>query len=76
LQAFLGRTRVARSEQDAQWMLGLMRSRGSIDYGRTVSRTFAGAALYEFGQAFGDLPESEEKKFLTDIVRYMISRDL
>ena len=58
------------------WILGLMRSRGSMDYGRTVSRHLAGATLYEFTQAFGDLPESDEKNFLNQIIRYMVSRDL
>jgi hypothetical protein len=53
-----------------------MQSLGSIDYGRTVSKQFAGATFYEFTQAFGDLPDSEEKTFLNQIIRYMVSRDL
>jgi geranylgeranyl diphosphate synthase type II len=76
LQTFLGQTRPSRSERDVHWILGLMRSLGSMDYGRTVSRHFAGATLYEFTQAFGDLPESDEKRFLHEIIRYMVSRDL
>jgi geranylgeranyl diphosphate synthase type II len=76
LQTFLGQTRPSRSERDVHWILGLMRSLGSMDYGRTVSRHFAGATLYEFTQAFGELPESDEKRFLHEIIRYMVSRDL
>ena len=53
-----------------------MRSHGSMDYSRTVSRHFAGATLYEFTQAFGDVPDSEEKQFLNQMIRYMVSRDL
>jgi geranylgeranyl diphosphate synthase type II len=76
LRTFLGQTRARRSAGDVQWVLALMRSRGSMDYGRTVSRHLAGATLYEFTQAFGDLPESEEKEFLNQIIRYMVNRDL
>ena len=46
------------------------------DCGRTVSRHLAGATLYEFTQAFGDLPASDDKNFLQQIIRYMVSRDL
>ena len=76
LRTFLGQTRVRRSDKDVHWILGLMRSHGSMDYGRTVSRHFAGATLYEFTQAFGDLRDSEEKQFLNQMIRYMVSRDL
>src|SRR5262245_40915775 len=64
LSAFLGQTRALRSTNDVEWVLGLMRSHGSLEYGRTVSRQLAGATLYEFTTAFGDLPDSEEKTFL------------
>jgi hypothetical protein len=53
-----------------------MRSRGSIDHGRAVCRQLAGATLYEFARAFGDLPASDEKDFVQQIIRYMVSRDL
>jgi geranylgeranyl diphosphate synthase type II len=76
LKAFLGQTRARRSLQDVHWVLGLMQSCGSMDYGRTVSRQLAGATLFEFTQAFGDLPASDEKTFLSQIIRYMVSRDL
>ena len=76
LRTFLGQTRTRRSLADVQWVLGLMHSYGSMNYGRTVSRHLAGATLYEFTQAFGDLPASDEKNFLNQIIRYMVSRDL
>jgi geranylgeranyl diphosphate synthase type II len=76
LRAFLAQTRARRSPGDVRWVLGLMQSYGSMDYGRTVSRHLAGATLYEFTQAFGDLPASDEKNFLNQIIRYMVSRDL
>jgi geranylgeranyl diphosphate synthase type II len=76
LKVFLGQTRARRSPEDVRWVLGLMHTYGSMNYGRTVSRHLAGATLYEFTQAFGDLPGSEEKTFLNQIIRYMVSRDL
>ncbi len=76
LKQFLGQARRLRSPEDVRWILELMRSSGSIDYGRTVSRQFAGATLYEFSQAFGDLPASAEKDFLKQVIHYMIGRDV
>jgi geranylgeranyl diphosphate synthase type II len=73
--AYLGQPRAARSAHDMGWILGLMRLRGSLDHARKVTKQLAGAALYEFTQAFGDVPESDEKTFLNQIISYMVSRD-
>ncbi len=72
----LSEPRLQRLPGEMRWVLGLMRSCGSLDYGRTVSRQLAGAALYEFTQAFGDQPASDEKAFLSQIIRFMVSREL
>jgi geranylgeranyl diphosphate synthase type II len=74
--AYLGQPRVARSLQDTRWILDLMRVRGSLDHARKVTKQLAGAALYEFTQAFRDVPESDEKKFLNQVISYMVSRDV
>ena len=58
---YLGQPRTARSMRDTRWILDLMRLRGSLDHARKVTRQLAGAALYEFTQAFRDVPESDEK---------------
>ena len=73
---YLGQPRAGRSVQDAQWILDLMRSRGSLDHARKVARQLAGATLFEFTQAFRDVPESDEKTFLHQVISYMVSRDL
>jgi geranylgeranyl diphosphate synthase, type II len=73
---FLGQPRVRRSGPDAQWILDLMRSRGSLDHARTIARQLAGAALFEFARAFRDVPECDEKTFLRQVISYMVSRDL
>ncbi len=76
LTAFLGQTRARRSPEGVDWVLNLMRSYGSIDYTRAISRQLAGATLYEFTRAFGELPASDEKNFVNQIIRYMVSRDV
>jgi geranylgeranyl diphosphate synthase type II len=73
---YLGQPRAARSMRDTRWILDLMRLRGSLDHARKVTRQLAGAALYEFTQAFRDVPESDEKKFLNQVISYMVSRDV
>ena len=73
---YLGQPRARRSAQDTRWILELMRSRGSLDHARRVARQLAGAALFEFTQAFGDVPQSDDKAFLRDVISYMVSRDV
>ena len=74
--AYLGQPRASRSLRDTRWILDLMRARGSLDHARKVARQFAGATLFEFTQAFHDVPESDEKMFLHQVISYMVGRDL
>lgn len=76
VSAYLGQPRAARSRRDTRWILDLMQSRGSFEHARKATKQLAGAALYEFTQAFRDVPESDEKKFLSDVISYMVSRDV
>ena len=76
LRRFLEGSRSQRSASEARWVLHLMRSLGSLDYARTVAKQFAGATLYEFAQAFGGVPDSDEKAFVHQIIRYMVTRDV
>ena len=73
---YLGQPRAGRSVRDAQWILDLMRSQGSLDHARKVAKQLAGATLFEFTQAFRDVPESDDKAFLCQVISYMVSRDL
>ena len=74
--AYLEQPRAGRSARDAQWILDMMRSRGSLDHARKVARQLAGAALYEFTRAFGEVPDSHDKAFLREVISYMVSRDV
>jgi geranylgeranyl diphosphate synthase type II len=73
---YLGQPRAGRSMRDAQWILDLMRSNGSLDHARKVAKQLAGATLFEFTQAFRGVPESDDKAFLYHVISYMVSRDL
>jgi geranylgeranyl diphosphate synthase type II len=76
LTEYLGRPRSARSLPDMRWILELMRSRGSLDHARKIARQLAGATLYEFTLAFRDVPESDDKGFLSQVISYMVNRDV
>jgi geranylgeranyl diphosphate synthase type II len=73
---YLGQPRAARSVRDTQWILGLMRARCSLEHARKVARQLAGAALFEFTRAFSDVPDSDDKTFLLQVISYMVSRDV
>ena len=76
LRGFLSQPRAERGEADVDWTIDKMHRYGSIAYARSVARHFAGATLYEFSRAYGDLPDSDHKSFIRDIILYMINRDL
>ena len=76
MAAYLGQPRAARSPQNTRWILGMMVSRGSLEHARKVTKQLAGAALYEFTQSFRDVPESDDKRFLNQVISYMVSRDV
>jgi geranylgeranyl diphosphate synthase, type II len=76
LRGFLSQPRAKRGAKDVEWAIERMHRYGSIGYARSVARHFAGATLYEFSQAYGAVPDSAHKRFLRDIILYMVSRDL
>jgi geranylgeranyl diphosphate synthase type II len=49
---------------------------GSIEFARSSARQLAGAALREFFVAYGELPKSDDKQFIQEILMYMIERDI
>lgn len=76
LQSFLATPRRHRRARDVKWVYWLMAKYESIEYARSCSRQLAGAALKEFYSAYGDVPDSDDKRLLFDIVMYMIEREL
>ena len=76
LQGFLSTPRLERSAEDVLWVYEIMAKYESMAYARSVASQLADAALKEFDVAYGDLPDSEDKQLIADIVLYMIERDL
>ena len=73
---FLSRTRESRSPEDIAKVGEMMRARGSIEYGRQYALALADLASEAFEQAFGSLPDSPDRRFLSEAVDFVVSRDL
>ena len=76
LERFLAKPRSERVEDEIAWVYELMEQYGSLDHARTVARHLAGAAYLEFLRAYRDVPESNDRRFIEEIVLYMIEREL
>lgn len=76
LKRFLAKPRLKRSPEAVDWVYSLMHKYRSMEYARNCARQLAEAALVQFEQAYGGLPDSPDKNFLYNIVMYMIERDL
>jgi hypothetical protein len=47
----------------------------SIEYAHRAARQLAGAALLEALAAFRGMPDSEEKRFILEMILYVVDRD-
>jgi geranylgeranyl diphosphate synthase, type II len=76
LTRFLAKPREARDQAEMALILAEMQRLGSIDHARQVARFLAGAALAEFARVFGEKPTCPHRRFLRDLIIFMIERDL
>ena len=76
LTDFMGRGRESRSPDDVAIVREMMRAQGSIEYGRQYALALAERAAETFHQAFGSLPDSADRRFLSQAVDFVVSRDL
>jgi geranylgeranyl diphosphate synthase type II len=74
VRALLATPREARSTASIEWLRKLMDAYGCIEHGRSLAHGLAGAAQYEFEQVFGDLPETDDKRFLGCLPRWVLER--
>lgn len=70
----LARPRTERSATAVRWIRALMDEYECIEYGRRVAHGLAGAALYEFQQIFGPLPDSRDKQFIEGLITWVLAR--
>ena len=76
LDSFLSAGRRKRSAEQVQMVREMMRRHGSIDFAREFSRGVAGAAREAFDAAFDGLQQSEDLRFIRELIPYMLDRDL
>jgi geranylgeranyl diphosphate synthase, type II len=76
LRSFLATPRIERSPSDVLWVYEIMRKYKSMEYARSSAHNLAAAALKEYVGTYGNLPDSEHKRFVAEVVLYMIERDL
>ena len=75
VRSFLGLTRERRRTADVRWVLHLLYDVGSIDYASQVASQLAKEAMREAAEIFGSAPDSEEKRFLLAVPRYVVDRE-
>ncbi len=75
IKSFLADTHNEDNTEKAASILKLMRKYKSIEHSRSTAKYMAGAALKEFYTNFSKLPVSKDKKFIEDLIIYMINRD-
>lgn len=75
LSEALRASRSGRSAEQVAWIWERLVAHGCIDYARQVAHALAGAARHEFERCFGGLPDSRDRRFIEDLVRWVIARD-
>ena len=75
VERFLGMERRQRTPADVAGMVELMERYGSLDFAREFGVGIAEAATDAFEVAFADVPESHERRFLHDLIAWMLERD-
>jgi geranylgeranyl diphosphate synthase type II len=75
IKSFLAKRREERTAAEVGWLHGLMTAYGSIDAASRIASEFAGAALLEGLTALREVPDSNHKRFILDMVLYVIRRD-
>jgi len=74
LSLLLGMERLARPAEEVEWVRERMDHYDCISYARQVAHGLAGAALHEFEQTFGMLPDSRDKRFIAALPQWVLSR--
>jgi geranylgeranyl diphosphate synthase type II len=67
-------SREQRTEPDVEWVFGLFRRRGSIDFARAALRQMIEAATREFEIAYRDAPPSADRDFLHALIGFLGDR--
>jgi geranylgeranyl diphosphate synthase type II len=75
LAAILRDGRRARTAGDVAWIRVQMDRYGCIEYARRYAHRLVGAALHEYSRAFSRIPESRDKRFIEQMVTWVVERN-
>jgi geranylgeranyl diphosphate synthase, type II len=75
LLRYLGKPRQDRTTTDVDWLLNLMVRYKTIEFARRSARELAGGALVEALRALRHVPDSPAKRFILEMVMYVVTRD-
>lgn len=76
LITILSKPREKKKIDEIAYILGLMNQHGSIEFARRTAATFAKRAKFILHRKLADMPSSIHKRFIAEIVDYMIYRRL
>jgi geranylgeranyl diphosphate synthase, type II len=74
LERVLAAPRAERTDEQVRWIFGLMEENGSVNYARETANALAGAAAFEFDQAFSRAPASRDRDFIEALPYWMLER--
>ena len=75
LAAILRAPRAGRTAADVAWIRARMLRYDCVEYARRFAHRLAGAALHEYSLAFADLPDSRDKRFIREMVTWVVERN-
>jgi geranylgeranyl diphosphate synthase type II len=75
LAAILRAARVERTAADVGWIRAQMDRYECVEYARRYAHRLAGAALHEYSLAFADVPDSRDKRFIGEMVTWVVERN-
>jgi len=70
----MSKRREDKSKEDILYVFNLMKKYKSLDFSLSIAQEYAKRAKEEFYEIFGDLPNTESKSYLEEIVDFMINR--
>ena len=63
-----------KSADEVAWLHGSMSAAGSIEHGRAVAQSYCQRALEIDGTLFVDAPASDDRRFLREMLNYVVDR--
>ena len=73
---FLDGERKDRSKDEIERVRAMMDVHGSITYAERYTQALSEQAVSAFDQAFGELPDTSDRRFLSEAIEFVVSRNL